>query len=233
LRFSAVLPNRPGWQMKIAINGLSARFGGGAAYLKNLLEHLSKIDHENQYIVFTSPEKRGSFRADAANFSVIAPRFPGRAIVRRTIWEQLVLPVLIRRYRIDILFSPGGIAPVIVPGHCRRVNMVQNMAPFSDELLVSYPLNKRKVRFLILRKLYPLFAASADANIFISMDGLKTLRRAAKFDRKSEAEHADSLPKVEQAASLSKVEHAASLFKDDILLEDTHNSLPSLIKFHA
>ena len=169
--------------MKIAINGLSARLGGGAAYLKNLLEHLSRIDQENEYIVFSNPENRDSFRIGASNFNIVTPGFPGRAIVRRTVWEQLILPALIKRHKVDVLFSPGGIAPMIIPGHCKRVNMVQNMAPFSDRLLASYPLNKRKMRFLILRKLYPLFAASADANIFISMDGLNNLHRVAKFSR--------------------------------------------------
>lgn len=168
--------------MRIAINGLSARMGGGAAYLSNLLEHLSKIDHGNEYIVFTSPERKDSLKVDAANFSIIAPGFPGRAVVRRAIWEQLILPAFIKRYRIDILFSPGGISPVIVPDRCKRINVVQNMAPFCDELLASYPFSKRKIRFLILRKLYPLFVAGADANIFISIDSLNTLRRAAKFD---------------------------------------------------
>ncbi len=169
--------------MRIAINGLAARFGGGAAYLSNLLEHLAEIDRENEYIVFSSPEKRDSFTVDAANFSMIVPRFPGRAIVRRSIWEQLILPALLKKHHVDILFSPGGIAPVIVPDGCKYVNLTQNMAPFSHELLASYPLNRRKLRFLMLRKLYPFFAAKADANIFISIDGLNNLHRVARFDR--------------------------------------------------
>jgi len=168
--------------MRIAINGLSARFGGGLAYLRNLLEHLSRIDRENIYVVFSSPEKKDSFTVDAPNFSVIVPRFPGKAIVRRAIWEQIVLPAFIRRHSIDVLFSPGGIAPVILPGSCRRVNMIQNMAPFSDELLRSYPLSKRKLRFLVLRKLYPFFAARSDANIFISRDGLETLQSFMRLE---------------------------------------------------
>jgi glycosyltransferase involved in cell wall biosynthesis len=168
--------------MRIAINGLSARFGGGLAYLRNLLEHLSRIDHENTYVVFSSPEKRDSFTVDAPNFSVIVPGFPGKAIVRRAIWEQIVLPAFIRRHSIDLLFSPGGIAPIFLPGGCKRVNMVQNMAPFSDELLRSYPINKRKLRFLILRKLYPFFAARSDANIFISRDGLEILQSFMRLE---------------------------------------------------
>jgi glycosyltransferase involved in cell wall biosynthesis len=168
--------------MRIAINGLSARFGGGLAYLRNLLEHLSRIDRENTYVVFSSPEKRDSFTLDAPNFKVIAPGFPGEAIVRRAIWEQIVLPALIRRHSIDILFSPGGIAPAVLPGGCKLVNMIQNMAPFSDELLRSYPIGRRKLRFLILRKLYPFFAARADANIFISRDGLRTLQNFMRLE---------------------------------------------------
>jgi len=169
--------------MKIAINGLAARFGGGKAYLRNLLSHLAEIDRENEYIVISNPENRDIFNIDAANFSIITPRFPGAAIVRRSIWEQLILPGLLKKHRADILFSPGGIAPIMVPDGCKRVNLTQNMAPFSRELLSSYPLNRRKIRFLILRKIYPFFAARADANIFISADGLKNLQRIAKIDR--------------------------------------------------
>ena len=168
--------------MRIAINGLSARFGGGLAYLRNLLEHLSRIDHNNTYVVFSSPEQRDSFTMDAPNFSVIVPGFPGKAIVRRAIWEQIVLPAFIRRHKINLLFSPGGIAPLILPRACKRVNMIQNMAPFSDELLRSYPIGRRKLRFLILRKLYPFFAARSDANIFISLDGLETLQNFMRLE---------------------------------------------------
>jgi glycosyltransferase involved in cell wall biosynthesis len=168
--------------MRIAINGLSARFGGGLAYLRNLLEHLSRIDRDNIYVVFSSPEQRDSFTVDAPNFSVIVPGFPGKAIVRRAIWEQTVLPALVRRHSIDVLFSPGGIALLILPRGCKRVNMIQNMAPFSDELLKSYPISMRKLRFLTLRKLYPFFAAGADANIFISRDGLETLQSFMRLE---------------------------------------------------
>jgi glycosyltransferase involved in cell wall biosynthesis len=49
-------------------------------------------------------------------------------------------------------------------------------------LLRSYPISKRKLRFLILRKLYPIFGARSDANIFISLDGLKTLQNFMKLD---------------------------------------------------
>jgi len=170
--------------MRIAINGISARYGGGAAYLANLLEHLSLIDRENEYFVFTSPEKQESLAliADAPNFNIIVPGFPGKAVIRRAIWEQLILPVLMKRYGIDVLFSPGGIAPAIMTRFCKRVNLAQNMAPFSDELLSSYPFGMRKLRFLILQKLYPFFAARADANIFISKAGRDALHRLAKLD---------------------------------------------------
>ena len=170
--------------MRIAINSLSARFGGGATYIRNLLENLSRIDRENEYFVFTSPEKLESlaFIADTPNFSIIAPGFPGKAVIRRAIWEQAILPALIKRYKVDVLFSPGGIAPVVIPNSCKRVNMVQNMAPFSDELLASYPLSKRKMRFLMLRKLYPLLAARADANVFISTVGRDKLHELAGLD---------------------------------------------------
>jgi len=171
--------------MKIAINALAARFGGGVAYIRNLLESLQRIDHENEYIIFSNPERAEIFRASAPNFRTIVPRFPGKAIIRRTFWEQLILPSLLKRQKVDILFSPGGIAPLIVPKRCRRVNIVQNMAPFSDELMESYPFGMRKIRFSILRRLYPFFAGGADFNIFISTDGLNKLSQVSNFDKKN------------------------------------------------
>lgn len=173
--------------MKIAINGLSARYGGGAAYLQNLLEQLSEIDRDNEYMVFVCPERYASLAhiTKSPNFNITTPRFPGKAVIRRTIWEQAILPALVKKHKIDILFSPGGIAPVIVPDSCKRVNLVQNMAPFSDELLNSYSHSRRKMRFLMLRRLYPFFAGRADANIFISMAGRDALQQYVDIDEKS------------------------------------------------
>jgi glycosyltransferase involved in cell wall biosynthesis len=173
--------------MKIAINGLSARFGGGLAYLKNLLKHLAKIDKENEYIVFSNPERRKIFGVDSENFEIVVPPFPGKAIARRALWEQIILPILIKRYKVDVLFSPGGINPLIIPGDCRLVNMAQNMAPFHKQLLASYPFSLRKMRFSILRGLYPFFVRRANVNIFISEYARRTFIKITNFNIENSA----------------------------------------------
>jgi len=42
--------------MRIAINALSAKTGGGVTYLNRLIFYLRKIDRENEYYIFVTRE---------------------------------------------------------------------------------------------------------------------------------------------------------------------------------
>ncbi len=100
--------------LKIGINALyliPGRVGGSEIYLRRLLAALAAIDRENEYIIFTNRESRGTFEL-ADNFR--EHYCPVRALVRpqRIIWEQLVLPWLVRRLKLDLIHSPGFVAPL-------------------------------------------------------------------------------------------------------------------------
>lgn len=103
--------------MKIGINALyliPGRVGGSEIYLRRLISALSRVDGENEYIVFTNRENSGTFE--------MGPNFrehhcPVRALIRphRIAWEQLVLPYRVREHRLDVLHSPGFVAPFYCP----------------------------------------------------------------------------------------------------------------------
>ena len=70
--------------MKIGINALyliPGRVGGSEIYLRRLLSALSRIDRENEYIVFTNRENRGTFEL-GENFR--EHHCPVRALIRPT-----------------------------------------------------------------------------------------------------------------------------------------------------
>ncbi len=103
--------------MRIGINALyliPGRVGGSEIYLRQLISALARIDRENEYIVFTNRENRGTFDL-GDNFR--EHHCPVKALIRphRIAWEQMVLPYRARQQGIDVLHSPGFVAPLFCP----------------------------------------------------------------------------------------------------------------------
>jgi len=100
---------------RIGVNALyliPGGVGGTEIYLRNLLDALAGIDSVNQYVVFTNRETGVELIPKQKNFvhapqNVKASFRPGRIL-----WEQFVLPFVIRKQRIDVLFNPGFTAPI-------------------------------------------------------------------------------------------------------------------------
>ena len=81
--------------MRIGINTLfliPGQVGGSEIYLRNLLDHLAKLDKQNEYILFINKEDSRTFQASQPNFREVA--CPIRASFRpaRVLWEQSILP---------------------------------------------------------------------------------------------------------------------------------------------
>ena len=83
--------------MKIGINALF-RFKptGVANYICNLVFNLSRIDQKNEYFVFTTPNNRQYFHIEQENFKFIYCSLNSISPIYRRIWEQTVLPKLIK-----------------------------------------------------------------------------------------------------------------------------------------
>ena len=136
--------------MIIGINALyliPGRVGGSEIYLRRLLAALADLDRENEYLIFTNRENRGTFSA--------GPNFreyycPIRALIRpeRIAWEQLILPFLARRLRLDLLHSPGSVSPLFLP--CPSVVTVLDLIYLSFP--ETFPLPARlAMKFLVAR----------------------------------------------------------------------------------
>ncbi|MBA7627322.1 D-inositol-3-phosphate glycosyltransferase [subsurface metagenome] len=156
--------------MRIGINALfliPGKVGGSEVYLRNLLRHLAVIDKKNEYILFTNKENSGTFKIDQANFREVL--CPIRASFRpvRVLWEQLFLPFQVKKYRIDVLHSPGYTAPVMVP--CCSVLTIHDMNCF------YYPEDFPKLSALFLKMIVLLSAKRSDKIITISRNSKKDI----------------------------------------------------------
>lgn len=116
--------------MKIGISTLAVNrddFGGGERYLYYLLHNIAELDHENEYFVFTNSQNQNKFTINQKNFRIIVcPIYNGR--LRRILYEQIVLPKLLKNYRIDIFHNPNNILPLRLP--CKSVVTIQYMFSF-------------------------------------------------------------------------------------------------------
>ena len=136
--------------MIIGINALyliPGRVGGSEVYLRRLLAALAELDREDEYIIFTSRESRGSL-SPAPNFREYA--CPVRSLVRpaRIAYEQLILPFLARKLRLDLLHSPGSVSSLLLP--CPSVVTILDLIYLSFP--ETFPLPARMaMKFLVAR----------------------------------------------------------------------------------
>jgi glycosyltransferase involved in cell wall biosynthesis len=117
-----------GASLNIGINALyliPGGVGGTEIYLRALLSALAEIDPVSRYFIFTNRETGPDLVPAAPNF--IHAQQPVHAVSRpaRILWEQMVLPVLALRLRLDVMFNPGFTAPLLSP--CPQVTVFHDL----------------------------------------------------------------------------------------------------------
>jgi glycosyltransferase involved in cell wall biosynthesis len=164
--------------MRILINALSARLGGGQTYLYNLLRFLPRENTPEIYLL--TPD---SLSVPNGQASVRRISFPHAIVtnpVLRAIWERLRLPRLLRDLKIDVLFCPGGVVNARLPGDCRAVTMFRNMIPFDLTQRRKYPLGYMRVRNWLLQRAMLRSMLQADLVIFVSRFAKQVVEQHAR-----------------------------------------------------
>jgi glycosyltransferase involved in cell wall biosynthesis len=100
---------------RIGVNALyliPGGVGGTEIYLRELLAALARIDSENEYFVFTNFETGADLVPKQANFHWKPQAVRATFRPARILWEQIVLPLEVSRYRLEVLLNPGFTSPV-------------------------------------------------------------------------------------------------------------------------
>jgi glycosyltransferase involved in cell wall biosynthesis len=158
--------------MKIAINALGAKVGGGITYLNRLLFHLSIIDEENTYFLFVAPYNREKIITfSSARFNIINVKV--KNVFHRMIYEQIAIPYLLKKLSIDIIYIPGETAPLFTK--LPSIVALQNL-----KILMPLGLDSslgQRTRLWLLRKLAMLSFRKAKRIIFVSQSSYKYAER--------------------------------------------------------
>jgi len=104
--------------MRIGINLLfllPGVVGGTETYALSLLKAIGRIDRQNEYLIFLNRESAGLELPVQPNFKRVVCPVPAKFRALRYLWEQFVLPLQARKYRLNLLHSLGYVQPLHLP----------------------------------------------------------------------------------------------------------------------
>ena len=157
--------------MKIALNALSANAGGGLTYLINLLPALDRVDKKNQYLVLVPEDCPIDFSQLSSRFQIIKIHLFYYSPICRGLYEQCMLPLLLKKHKIDILYSPADMTTLMAP--CPVVLALRNPNLYTDMDLGWR--GKYYLHFFLLKVIARLSIKKADRIIFVSRSSLSEI----------------------------------------------------------
>lgn len=156
-------------KFRIGINALFQARGGSLTNVTQLIEEWCNMGlfQEHQFIFFCSLHTANHLKVKIPhNSKIIVMKLADRGLIWRVITEQIILPFIIRKLNLDVLFCPANTMPLAssVP----TVTTFQNAAPFCDTVKPSSIGCSNYFRQLILRCFMRLAAIRSQKIIFIS-----------------------------------------------------------------
>ncbi len=109
----------------IAINTLfliPGKVGGTEVFLRQQIEKLSKLDRVNKYIIYANKENKDTFGKLPKNFKIHGTKINASNRFVRVFYEQLILPTLLIKHKVNLLHSPGYTTPIFT--HCPKITTI-------------------------------------------------------------------------------------------------------------
>src|SRR5271168_4083993 len=169
--------------MKVLINAVSAKLGGAATYLRNLVRSLeAQAEPDDRFVVVVPPERAREIGQTGRLVRVISSTAASGSYARRWWWDQVTLRRLVAREKPDVLFSSANFAMLSCP--CPQALLVRIPIYFSREYRehvlpgksAAFRLETALRRWLVCRS-----AGHADCVVTPSAAMLEDLQRFARI----------------------------------------------------
>ena len=150
--------------MNVLLNGLVVSRGGHKTYFSNIISRFGELAEEHDFLLLHAPCQQQLFPHPLPdNVSRLTAAVPPLPAALRVGWEQVLIPFLVRRHRIDLVFSPTP-ATALFCG-CPLVVAVRNPNPFDPVPDSDW---RYRARNAILRLTTRAALRRARAAIFVS-----------------------------------------------------------------
>lgn len=130
--------------------GIDARFyseAGPGRYAKNIVEHLEKLDNENEYFIFLRKKGWDKYQPINPNFKKILADYPWYS------WKEQTLFLLkLLSSNLDLFYVPHFNVPVLYPGTLITAIPDIIMHTFSTEAGTTLPKPYFKIKKLVYKK---------------------------------------------------------------------------------
>lgn len=154
--------------VRVAVNAIHAKSGGGVTYLGNMIPRLA-ADARLEFHLILTESQIGLFGPvdSRVRVRVVAP---AHGLIRLAAWEQFALPGLARKLGADVLFSPGNYGCFFFP---RNVILLRNAVAVAQ----NEPRLVMKIYWAALAAATLLSVATATRVIAVSRYALRSLAR--------------------------------------------------------
>jgi glycosyltransferase involved in cell wall biosynthesis len=147
---------------KLAIDLTYQPVGGSLAQITEIIKNIDSYNF-SEVVFYLTKENRYLF--DGFNSTKIVLEFvpfSNSAIVVRALWAQLLLPFLLIMTRVDVLFCPGNISPIL--RFVKKVQWVGTVGPFEPNFISSFGWKQKVILFVIK---YLIIFSSKTSNLVI------------------------------------------------------------------
>ncbi len=87
--------------------------GGTEYHLRSFLLYLEKMDRKNQYVIFCNRENYSTFHFTSDKWKKVECPVSAKSRGVRLLYEQIFFPILVRKFKCDLLHSFGYFGPIL------------------------------------------------------------------------------------------------------------------------
>ena len=155
--------------MRIGFNLLPFNndLAGTTVYALNIIRELLKKNSKFRFILFVNKKSKLLFHFKGVDYDIVELPFQPERKLIRIFWEQILFPVYLKKYHIDLLFSPSVAMPLFAK--CKNVVCIHDLIPFFIKKKYSC------LRSIYVKKITKASAKKADVVFTVSRNSQKEI----------------------------------------------------------
>jgi glycosyltransferase involved in cell wall biosynthesis len=152
--------------LRILVSAVSAKVGGSACYIQNLVRSRALKESPHQFIFFVTPRLANSLEKPSANTRIVVIEAGLGSPWKRFFWDQMILRRIVKMQRADILVTVSDFGMFFPP--CREILMTGNSlycSPLYSEQIL--PRKSWGFRFEFILRRFLVFLSVRSSRVIV------------------------------------------------------------------